>query len=148
MNQIFICRPFKYHLYPLQRWCKRFKTAVTFCFKHAVFCPRFGFFCVPKFQVIKGTSNCIGIFFYHATYWKKSRNLFKFVLVLLSASVEWVGVSRMRDFSTVNCKSHWDKGVLGVWEIYDRRFLVNQHSMRYTTPYITFQPLLAVKKRT
>ena len=28
----------------------------------------------------------------------KSRNLFKFVLVLLSASVERVGVSRMRDF--------------------------------------------------
>ena len=28
----------------------------------------------------------------------KSRNLFKFVLVLLSASVEIVGVSRMRDF--------------------------------------------------
>ena len=29
----------------------------------------------------------------------KSRNLFKFVSVLLSASVERVGVSRMRDFS-------------------------------------------------
>ena len=29
---------------------------------------------------------------------KKSTNLFKFVLVLLSASVERVGISRMRDF--------------------------------------------------
>ena len=29
----------------------------------------------------------------------KSRNLFKFVSVLLSASLERVGVSRMRDFS-------------------------------------------------
>ena len=33
-------------------------------------------------------------FFFH-----KSRDLFKFVLVLLSASVERVGVSRMRDFT-------------------------------------------------
>ena len=39
-----------------------------------------------------------GIFFYQATNKKKSRNLFKFVLVPLSASVERVDVSRMRDF--------------------------------------------------
>ena len=42
---------------------------------------------------------------------KKSCNLFKFVLVLLSASYERVGVSRMRDFSSqiwfVPPKKHW-----------------------------------------
>ena len=32
----------------------------------------------------------------------KSRNLFKFVSVLLSASVERVGVSRVRDFLGIN----------------------------------------------
>ena len=31
----------------------------------------------------------------------KSRNLFKFVLVLLSASIERVGVSRMRHFKII-----------------------------------------------
>ena len=34
----------------------------------------------------------------------KSRNLFKFVLVILCASVERVGVSRMRDFFVANGK--------------------------------------------
>ena len=48
----------------------------------------------------------------------KSCNLFKFLLVLLSASVERVGVSRMRDFfmimilmvmiGSISFQSHWN----------------------------------------
>ena len=37
----------------------------------------------------------------------KSRNLFKFVSVLLSASVERVGVSCMRDFCIMNYQQYW-----------------------------------------
>ena len=51
----------------------------------------------------RGRKNKTKNIFNNAIYWKKkgkdkSRNLFKFVLGLLSASVERVGVSRMRDF--------------------------------------------------
>ena len=51
-----------------------------------------------------------GIFFLHATSWKeekKSTNLFKFVLVLVPASVERVGVSRMRDFLLQSGRASW-----------------------------------------
>ena len=39
-------------------------------------------------------------------FYDKSRNLFKFVFVLLSASVQRVGVSRMRDFYFIFLKTY------------------------------------------
>ena len=47
-------------------------------------------------HVTTGYKSCN--FFLIIFFKDKSRNLFKFVSVLLSASVERVGVSRMRDF--------------------------------------------------
>ena len=56
-----------------------------------------------KFLKKKLWKNFFGFFFFFFSISKKDKscNRFKFVSVLLSASVERVGVSRMRDFFTL-----------------------------------------------
>ena len=65
--------------------------------------PPLHFFTQPKIVFLSFLFSFFLIFFKD-----KSCNLFKFVSVLLSASVERVGVSRMRDFYSI---TPWTKGL-------------------------------------